>query len=71
MILSERHVQLPVELVLDCPVACHHVGKFLAESFLLRMKYRMSEQALPSLVVLLITMSIHADGLEARPTFRA
>ena len=35
------------------------------------MKYRMSEQALPSLVVLLITMSIHADGLEARPTFRA
>ena len=62
MILSERHVQLPVELVLDRPVACHHLGKSLCRELL-------AQDVVPNVGALLAipcrVADHHADGLEA------
>ena len=68
MILSERHVQLPVDLVLDRPAARHPLRESLGRELL-------AQNMVPNVsVVLTIPCRVadhHADGVEARPTFPA
>jgi len=68
MILSERHVRLPVDLVLDRPAARHPLRESLGRELLAQ------NMVLNVSVVLTTPCRVadhHADGVEARPTFPA